>query len=59
MKQETLEEAAKSFSKQFLNNGENSEFEAQAAYLGFIACAKWMQERMCSEEDMKQFGLYL
>jgi hypothetical protein len=44
-KQETLEEAASIFSKQFLDNGNNSEFEAQAAYLGFIQCAKWQQEQ--------------
>ena len=27
--------------------------------IGFIEGAKWQQERMYSEEDMKQFGLYL
>lgn len=43
--QETLEEAALKFSKKFLNNGDNSEFEAQAAYLGFVECAKWQKER--------------
>jgi hypothetical protein len=26
---------------------------------GFIAGAKWQAERMYSEEDLKQFGLYL
>ena len=56
-KQETLEEAASIFSKQFLDNGNNSEFEAQAAYLGFIQCAKWQQEQdknKYSEEDLRE-----
>lgn len=55
MKQETLKEAASIFSKQFLDNGNNSEFEAQASYLGFIQGAKWQQEQdknKFSEEDM-------
>ena len=26
---------------------------------GFIECAKWMQEKMYSEEDMKQFAEWL
>ena len=52
-KQETLEEATEKFSKQFLNNGDNSEFEAQAALLGVKFGAKWQAERMYSEEDIK------
>ena len=51
-KQETFEEAAERFSKKFLNNGQNSEFEAQAALLGVQFGAKWQQERSYSEEDM-------
>lgn len=51
-KQETPEEVAERFSEQFLNNGENSEFESQASYIGFIAGAKWQAERMYSKEDV-------
>ena len=51
-KQETLEEVAERFSNQFLNNGDNSEFEAQAALLGVNFGAKWQQERSYSEEDL-------
>ena len=53
-KQETLEEAAERFSKKFLNNGQNSEFEAQAALLGVKFGAKWQAERMYSEEELQQ-----
>jgi hypothetical protein len=42
---ETLEEAALNFSKQFLNNGENSEYEAQAALIGVKFGAKWQSEK--------------
>jgi hypothetical protein len=35
-KQITPEEAALNYSKKFLDNGENSEFEAQAALIGFL-----------------------
>ena len=51
-KQETLEEVSERFSNQFLNNGDNSEFEAQAALLGVNFGAKWQQERMYSEEEV-------
>ena len=45
-KQETtLEEAALNFSKQFLNNGENSEYEAQAALIGVKFGANWQAEQ--------------
>ena len=53
-KQETLEEAAERFSKKFLNNGQNSEFEAQAALLGVQFGARWQAERMYSEEELQQ-----
>lgn len=53
-KQETLEEAAERFSEQFLNNGENSEFESQASCIGFIAGANWQAKRMYSEEEVEQ-----
>ena len=45
-KQETLEEAALNYSKQFLSTQEYD----------FKEGAKWQQERMYSEEDMKQFA---
>lgn len=54
--QETLEEAALKFSKKFLNNGDNSEFEAQAAYLGFVECAKWQQE--INYSDMQEYATF-
>lgn len=50
--EETLEEAAKKFSDKFLNNGDNSDFESQAAYLGFIESSKWLSERMYSEKEV-------
>jgi hypothetical protein len=52
MKQETLEEAALNFSKQFLNNGENSEYEAQAALIGVKFGAKWQAKKMYSVEEV-------
>ena len=48
---ETLEEAAENkygLSNQYSKNR-----------IGFIAGAKWQQERMYSEEDMKVFGQFL
>ena len=54
-KEAELKEAAETFSKQFLNNGDNSEFEAQAALLGVLYGAKWQAKRMYSEEDMIEF----
>ena len=55
-KQETtLEEAALNFSKQFLNNGENSEYEAQAALIGVKFGANWQAEQdknKYSEEEV-------
>jgi hypothetical protein len=53
MKKETLEEAALSFLP-------HSEVEHDTDFItGFEFGAKWQAERMYSEEDMKQFGLYL
>ena len=49
-KQETLEEAAER-----LYTG----IDRQVDRMLFIKGAKWQQKRMYSEEDMKQFGLYL
>jgi len=43
--QETIEEVALNFSKQFLNNGENSEYEAQAALIGVKFGANWQAEQ--------------
>ena len=51
---ETLEEVSERFSNQFLNNGDNSEFEAQAALLGVNFGAKWQQQRMYSNEEVIQ-----
>ena len=50
MNKETLEEAAESISKI------NSVYETAQDdfYQGFIAGAKWQQERMYSEEDMRE-----
>jgi hypothetical protein len=50
MTQETLEEAAARYTCGW---GENDDEKA------FIAGAKWMQERMYSEEDMLEFTKYL
>jgi len=56
-KQETLDEVAERFSMQFLNNGDNSEFEAQSALLGVMFGAKWQQQqnnKLYSEEEVYQ-----
>jgi hypothetical protein len=50
MKQETLEEAAEDYAKQFSDEYSSSEID-------FIAGAKWQAERMFSEEDMKDYAL--
>ena len=48
---ETLEEAAENYSKITLNkNGLMSDKQVN----GFISGAKWQQERMYSEEDLRQ-----
>ena len=58
-KQETLEEAAERFSKKFLNNGQNSEFEAQAALLGVQFGAEWQKERLYTEEEVENLIYYV
>jgi hypothetical protein len=45
MKQETLEEAAENYSEGWGNNNDKE---------SFIEGAKWQQERMYSEEDMRK-----
>jgi hypothetical protein len=45
MEQETLEEAAEKYS--------SISFNRQDLYDGFIAGAKWQQERMYSEEEVR------
>ena len=53
---ETLEEAAENYSKITLNKqGLMSDNQVN----GFIAGAKWQQERMYSEEDMIMFAKWL
>ena len=47
-KQETLEEAAEKYAKQF------DYAEDSSPLIDFIAGAKWQQERMYSEEDMRE-----
>ena len=49
MKQETLEEAAEDYAKQFSDEYSSSEID-------FIAGAKWQAERMYSEEDMQEYA---
>ena len=59
MKQETLEEAAEKHyeeqSREFENNTDNPIFDT-SRYLvaGFIEGAKWQQERMYSEDEVKE-----
>jgi hypothetical protein len=48
MKQETLEEAAENYAKQF------DYAEDSSPQLDFIEGAKWQAERMHSEEDLKE-----
>ena len=50
MKQKTLEEAAENYTK----DGTKHFMEKTNVELGFIAGAKWQQERMYSEEDMEK-----
>ena len=50
MKQETLEEAAENF---WRNDDSMSDYVQQAYITGFIQGAKWMQERMYSEEELE------
>lgn len=52
MKQETLEEAAKNATKMYVN-----EREKQTVYLSFIEGAKWQQEIMYSEEEVRKITL--
>lgn len=60
-KQETLEEAA--YQRAVDRNWNPNSLETRRVGNEIIEAvkfgAKWMQERMYSEEDMKQFGLYL
>ena len=64
-KQETLEEAAEKYSENWEEiTGLDYEnvFPSEVNKLDFINGAKWQQEQnknLYSEEDMKQFGLYL
>lgn len=61
--QETIEEAAE---RLYPMNNTGSMFMANRHEVnnslkreGFIAGSQWQAERMYSDEDMKQFGLYL
>ena len=58
-KQETLEEAAEKWNEQQTTLEFGKPHNAPNRIKAFIAGAKWQAERMYSEEDMKQFGLYL
>ena len=49
-KQETLEEAA----SKYYNN-----FEKRKEEFAFIDGAKWQEQKMYSEEDMKEFGQWM
>ena len=48
MKQETLEEAAKQYAKQYALSTRH------ISHIGFEDGAKWQAERMYSEEEVKQ-----
>ena len=50
MKQETVEKAAENYTK----DGNKHFMEKTNVELGFIAGAKWQQERCYSEEDMRE-----
>ena len=50
IERETLEEAAEKYSKQF------DYAEDSSPPIDFVEGAKWMQERMYSEEDMIEFA---
>jgi hypothetical protein len=62
---ETLEEAAKKefplIDTEWCRTGacEEENLHLLGHRKSFIKGAEWQQERMYSEEDMKQFGLYL
>jgi hypothetical protein len=61
-KQETLEEAAEKLFPVFQRStpfGSKYPWTPHKEREAFKRGAKWQQERMYSEEDMKQFGLYL
>jgi hypothetical protein len=60
-KQETLEEALEREFPIIKELKHSTEYKASIAEkkLAFMFGAKWQAERMYSEEDMKQFGLYL
>jgi hypothetical protein len=49
MKQETLEEAAENF---WLNDDSMTDNDRISYVNGFLACAKWQQERSYSEEEV-------
>ena len=53
MKQETLEEAAERYVEEYKWE------EERDPWFNFMEGAKWQQERMYSEEDMKVFGQFL
>jgi hypothetical protein len=50
MKQETIEEAAETYAKEEFFS--DQEVEIKIGKSGFIKGAKWMQERMYSEEEI-------
>ena len=57
---ETLEEAAESYGEPYRCPATNeNEYCKHDIISAFNNGAKWQAERMYSEEDMKQFGLYL
>ena len=51
MKQETLEEAAENF---WLNYDSMTDNDRISYVNGFLACAKWNQERSYSEEEVEE-----
>jgi len=55
LKQETLEEAAEKHAVKE-DAGENNQINIQAIIYDFISGAKWQEQRMYSEEDMR--GMY-
>jgi hypothetical protein len=50
MKKETIEDAAENF---WRNDDSMSDYVRQAYVTGFMAGAKWMQERMYSEKELE------
>jgi len=51
-KQETLEEASQKFAYNYFEMNEINHYKALKQ--GFVAGAKWQQERMYSEEDLRE-----